>query len=666
MGSDAKLECIACSAIYPVCDGIVDFRCHRRDYYFNPIPRGEMGELTREANYQPWASTVRRFLKGVGQNPDWFDNLVADGRYAWKLLLRLSPDAQVLDLGCGLGNLTKNIASSVGRVYALDLTFERLEFARVRFRHFNPNDDIALLAGGDGTYLPFPDNSLDCVTLSGVLEWIADDDSAWNRGTTRLQKAVGAFLSFFGATNPRKMQIRFLKEIRRILKPEGQLFIAIENRLNYRYFGGRRDHHSGLWFGSLLPRFLANLYSILVTHRPYRTYTYSISGYRRLLKAAGFLSQEICGLTPGYTHLAELIPFQMRSHLWRPLKFQGYDWLRRSQRFVPAYGIIASREASSRLSLAEQLAMALESQLVGTEGKAAFFTRFRITGKSKGIINGQVGRWPMVIKLPFNDSAVAGAERNYQFLEQAEQIGKLRVFVPRALARGEIQGVRYYAEASVEGRLLRAELGAHNHVVYLDDVSNFLQALNPNLHEQAPEALSGEFYQRQVLAPLEQIGRVLNAPVLMEEARAYFQERFDGLSVRCGIVHGDLSVSNIFIGDSGITGVIDWDSTDFAGIPVLDALNYLESTHRHLNPGIRPVQAISRLAHRERLAEREQQFLEESYHRCGIDFSYHFSFMYFYWLRHVAQQLDDDLIYNMPALEERIVRVLEHLLTSPC
>src|SRR5690625_5754279 len=47
--------------------------------------------------------------------------------------------------------------------------------------------------------------------------------------------------------------------------------------------------------------------------------------YRRLLSAAGFLSQEICGLTPGYTHLAELIPFQMRSHLWRPLKFQGYD-----------------------------------------------------------------------------------------------------------------------------------------------------------------------------------------------------------------------------------------------------------------------------------------------------------------------------------------------------
>src|SRR5699024_447863 len=145
------------------------------------------------------------------------------------------------------------------------------------------------------------------------------------------------------------------------------------------------------------------------------------------------------------THLTELIPFQMHNRLWRPFSTKGYGRLRRSQRFVPAYGIIASREAFSRLSLAEQLAMALESQL-RTEGKTTFFTRFHITGKNKGIIKGQVGRWPIVIKLPFNDSAVAGAERNYQFLEQVEPTRKLWGFVPQALARGEVQSVRYYAE----------------------------------------------------------------------------------------------------------------------------------------------------------------------------------------------------------------------------
>jgi SAM-dependent methyltransferase len=139
----SELACTECGATYPVRDGIADLRCHRYDYYFNPIPRQEMEGLTREAGSRPWEHTIHRFLDGVKQNPDWFDDLVVDGRYAWKLLLRLPENARVLDLGCGLGNLVKNIAPHVGRTDALDLTIERLEFARARFRRFNAADHIA-------------------------------------------------------------------------------------------------------------------------------------------------------------------------------------------------------------------------------------------------------------------------------------------------------------------------------------------------------------------------------------------------------------------------------------------------------------------------------------------------------------------------------------------
>ncbi|ADE16277.1 Methyltransferase type 11 [Nitrosococcus halophilus Nc 4] len=663
VADDTALECDACGATYPIRDGIVDFRCHRRDYYFNPIPREAMDELTREARHLPWADTVRRFLRGVGQNPDWLDNLIADGRYAWKLLLRLPPNARVLDLGCGLGNLTKNIAPSAGRVYALDLTFERLKFARVRFEHFNPDDDIRLLAGGDGPFLPFPDGSFDCVALSGVLEWVADDQGVWDRGGSRLGKAMGAFLSFFGAANPRKTQLRFLSEIRRVLKPSGQLFIAIENRLSYRYFGGRRDHHSGLWFASLLPRFLANLYSIAVARRPYRTYTYSISGYRRLLSAVGFSNHEIYGLTPGYTHLAELIPLQIDKRLWQPPKLQGHQQFRRHSHFVPAYGIIASPQGSTGLSLAEQVAAAIESQL-DLEEKSVSFTHFYTTGKGKGVISGCAGHRPMVVKLPFNASAAAGAERNHRFLKQAEQMGTLRELTPQALAAGEVQGVSYYAETRVEGCPLRTALGRSSHSDCLQAVSSFLQALNSGLQARVPEALSGEFYQRQVLIPLEQLARVSDISVFMEEAQAYFRERLYGLKVRRGLVHGDFSTRNIFMRDARITGVIDWDNADLLGIPVLDALNYLESTYRYLNPGISLAQTIPLLSHWDHLTEKEQQFLEGSYYCCGLDPSHHAAFVSLYWLRHVAQQLDEGLVYDAPALGERVRGVLKGLLQS--
>src|SRR5205823_4310509 len=106
------------------------------------------------------------------------------------------------------------------------------------------------------------------------LEWIPDDDSLFERIDSRIGKALKMMTTFFGETNPRKVQLRFLEEICRILKPRGQLFVAIENRFDYEYFMGHPDHHSGLRYSSLLPRFLANLYSIFAARRPYRTYTY--------------------------------------------------------------------------------------------------------------------------------------------------------------------------------------------------------------------------------------------------------------------------------------------------------------------------------------------------------------------------------------------------------
>ncbi len=60
-----------------------------------------------------WPETIRSFVQHVRSVPGWLDNLIVDGRYAWKLMLNLSKDSVLLDLGCGLGNLTKNLAPHV-------------------------------------------------------------------------------------------------------------------------------------------------------------------------------------------------------------------------------------------------------------------------------------------------------------------------------------------------------------------------------------------------------------------------------------------------------------------------------------------------------------------------------------------------------------------------
>ena len=57
------------------------------------------------------------------------------------------------------------------------------------------------------------------------------------------------------------MQISFLKKVYESLKKEGQLLLAIENKLHYGYLLGQPDPHVNLKFTTFLPRNLSNIIS---------------------------------------------------------------------------------------------------------------------------------------------------------------------------------------------------------------------------------------------------------------------------------------------------------------------------------------------------------------------------------------------------------------------
>ena len=84
-------------------------------------------------------------------------------------------------------------------------------------------------------------------------------------------------------------QIEYLRKAHQALRPEGTLVLGIESRLNSIYFLGRTNH-GDIPFTPLLPRALANKITMLIRNKPYTTYTYTNTGYRKLLGCAGFSS----------------------------------------------------------------------------------------------------------------------------------------------------------------------------------------------------------------------------------------------------------------------------------------------------------------------------------------------------------------------------------------
>jgi SAM-dependent methyltransferase len=87
------------------------------------------------------------------------------------LELRIEHTDTVLDIGCGVGRLTRVIAGRAARVYGLDISGEMLARAR---RHHAGMDNVEWIVG-DGTSLrPLADGSIDACVSHVVFQHVPD------------------------------------------------------------------------------------------------------------------------------------------------------------------------------------------------------------------------------------------------------------------------------------------------------------------------------------------------------------------------------------------------------------------------------------------------------------------------------------------------------------
>ncbi|HET7313720.1 class I SAM-dependent methyltransferase [Salinisphaera sp.] len=173
------------------------------------------------------------------------------------------PQARVLDLGCGAGVVTRGLAGSAQKAIGIDGNGDNVALAR-RYADEQGLDNIEFMhASADD--LPLESRSLDLVLLNGVLEWVGVNGEG---------------------VDPRQKQIKVLREVLRVLRPGGVLYVGIENRFHPGTLW--RDPHTQMTLVNALPRRMANVWARRYGASRYQTYIYGHRKSAALLREAGF------------------------------------------------------------------------------------------------------------------------------------------------------------------------------------------------------------------------------------------------------------------------------------------------------------------------------------------------------------------------------------------
>jgi len=284
-----SLFCSHCQKSYSINDGI--FRAVENSYYWGEIDLAQSKQLLQEARELGWTNAVRNLKKT--NNDQFFDYLTKANRADWRFNLPLNRHVRVLDIGSGWGQIPFLMADAYDEVWSLEYIKERIEWQQIRRLQEDINN--LFLVQSSVTSLPFLHETFDIISMNGVLEWVG-----------LMEKDIAV----------RELQLNVLKDIFQILKPGGFLYIGIENRIGYSMFLGEYDH-SGMKFTSLMPRGLANyyvrnfkknVYRTDTSPNEYRTYTYSPSGYKKLLHDAGYSQVRLYWVETGYNNPIAFAP----------------------------------------------------------------------------------------------------------------------------------------------------------------------------------------------------------------------------------------------------------------------------------------------------------------------------------------------------------------------
>jgi ubiquinone/menaquinone biosynthesis C-methylase UbiE len=586
MSRTADAMICGCSTSYRFDDGVLIL--NKNSNYYGEVKQDHKESiLERMRSGEHWRNLI---WKSFHHNYTFLHHIIVDEtRNDFSTLLPLAQGATVLDLGAGWGTTSCHFAHRAELVYSLDGILDRCKFIQLRCEQDGVGNVRTICA--NILDRPFAEHSFDIVLMNGVLEWVGTSIDGMSAG---------------------EAQLAALKEVRRILKPEGVLYVGIENSHGYRYILGGDDDHTGLPHITYHVREKADEVAWKRTKKDYRTFTYDMAGYHELLEAAGFESMEFFYPYPDYKHVQALFPLDDV----RPLQFyyrclhKNVDAETEVERVrslelraaelghvahnVASYGIVAggvtrrkglihellayARDNPGRLFGAESTEETTFLQISGTQGKV--FTKGRLK------IFLQRGEIPEWVAIASRDKEMEGElEREVAILclpalREAVGFSTPEAFLERVGDR-QIQFQRLLPGQSMSTRLAneryRAGYAPDQLFALADSHLNIAGQVLAELRERTastvPTNTLGPDGTEEIITETLSLLRELG---LSANSTAQIIDRF--VDSAPTLFHGDFTPWNCLLDESGTPGLLDWELAGVGRLGFMDALRFVWGT----------------------------------------------------------------------------------------
>jgi ubiquinone/menaquinone biosynthesis C-methylase UbiE len=308
---------------------------------YTDLGNKEESEIISLLKESDWRDVVHAKFSNTN---NWLYRIITDnGRSAFLNLIDIKENGNYLDVGSGWGQVTLPLGK-MGNAFALDLTEQRLSILREIARQ----EGLKYINYLQGNFLTFPfkDNSFDLVIFNGSLEWIG------------IGRNSGESIQ--------SIQSEALKKVASILKPDGQVYIGIENSIGLKYIMGSMDDHTGISYISFLDEKKAQQKYQEIKKDRLPAKTWSLTEYIDLLNNAGLEIVNIYACFPDYKLIRQMINIKNINNFilnssntfkeyngidGQELEFNNilndlYKVFARNnimQHFVPSYGIIAKK-----------------------------------------------------------------------------------------------------------------------------------------------------------------------------------------------------------------------------------------------------------------------------------------------------------------------------------